>query len=142
MPVATSETAVAYLKRRGIPEHLATEAGVRFIHLREGQSAVLFPMRDESGCFIAAHARSIVDDRKKTRGPKKICVFATPAAVNADVFAVTEGPIDALSLALAGLSTIAHGSSTLRRRSIQTMSRQETTASIRIRLGMQPSHSS
>jgi len=107
VPVADSETAVAYLKRRGIPEHLATEAGLRFTHMREGQPAVLFPMRNENGSYIAAHARSIVDDRKKTRGPKKVCVFATPAAFNAHVLAVTEAPIDALSLALAGLPTIA-----------------------------------
>lgn len=119
--------AVAYLESRGIPADLATAAGTAYSPawpfskdnpdnpqkpVWVNAPAVVFSIRDENiPCNIIAAAGRRLDEwegkNKITFGPKALGVFATAGALNADPVAITEAPIDALSLALAGLPAIA-----------------------------------
>jgi hypothetical protein len=96
----------AYLQGRGIPLELANKAGVRF-GLSYGQPAVWFPVRDLEGTLVAVQACHIADGAKRTYGPKKLGVYATPGALTAHPTVLVEAPIDALSLAACGLPAIA-----------------------------------
>lgn len=115
VPIADAPEALAYLSGRGIPSELAIEAGLRFCPTwsttadadRQGWPAVVFPMRDRDGAFLAAHGRAIRGPRKLTRGPTSSTVFATPGALTASTFAITEGPMDAISLALCDVPAVA-----------------------------------
>jgi len=115
VPIGDAPEALAYMGGRSIPGELATEAGLRFCATwsaaadadRHGWPAVVFPMRDQGGNLIAAHGRAIRGPRKLTRGPTSSTVFATPGALSASTFAITEGPMDALSLAFCGLPAVA-----------------------------------
>jgi len=104
--------AADYLKSRGIPVDLAqaTNCGYAPAWGNIGQ-AVVFPIVNETGAAIAANGRAITettpDKQKRTYGPKSTGAFITPGALKADPVAITEAPIDALSLALAGLPAIA-----------------------------------
>lgn len=118
VPVAESAVALAYLRTRGIPAELATAATLRFVpawgahaglagETGSGSPAIVFPMRDQAGAHCAAHGRALQGPGKLTRGPTSAAVFATPGAIDADVVALTEGPMDALSLALCGVPALA-----------------------------------
>ena len=101
-----------YLHKRAIPSELAAAAGVRFATNWYGWTskpgaAVLFPIRDEAGQLVAVDSRFTDSERKLAAGGKSRGVFATPGALKAPVLAVTEAPIDALSLAAAGVPAIA-----------------------------------
>ena len=96
----------AYLQRRGIALTLAHTAGVRF-GLSYGQPAVWFPVKDLKGTLVAVQACHIADGAKRTYGPKKLGVYATPGALAAHPTVLVEAPIDALSLAACGLPAIA-----------------------------------
>ncbi len=104
-----------YLIRRGIPEPLAVAAGARYSPTWYGRPAVVFPSRNADGRLKAAQGRLITDPQK---GPNKLSagpiasgVFATPGAWDAikanQPVAIAEAPIDALSLAAAGLPAFA-----------------------------------
>lgn len=77
-----------------------------------GRPAMVFPLRDQSGALKGVHAR-YVDEREtpksRTLGDKKSAIFATSDALLPALPAliVTEAPLDALSLALAGYPAIA-----------------------------------
>ena len=99
-----------YLRRRGIPARLAEASGVRFYSAWYGRPALLFPIQNEAGELIAVSGRFI--DRRKcpktqTAGRKSCGVFSTPGALTAEIVSVVEGEIDALSLALYGLPSVA-----------------------------------
>lgn len=100
----------AYLEGRGIPADAVAEAGVRFSPDWYGRPAVLFPILDRAGALVAVNGR-FVDGRgnPKTQsgGPKSLGVFATPGALSAQLVAVCEAPIDALSLWLCGIAAVA-----------------------------------
>lgn len=108
----TGTPAAAYLESRGIPEDLARAARCAYAPAwgSVGQ-AVVFPIVSEAGKSIAANGRAITettpDKQKRTYGPKIGGAFLTPGALEADPVAITEAPIDALTLALAGLPAIA-----------------------------------
>jgi hypothetical protein len=98
-----------YLLGRRVPLHVAAAAGVRFTRAWYGRPAALFPVRDRAGELVAVSGRCI-DDRTPptlTGGPKSGGVFATPAALAAEPLVITEAPIDALSLAAAGVPAVA-----------------------------------
>jgi hypothetical protein len=96
-----------YLAGRGIPEDLAAAAGVRYARDWFGSAAVVFPMVDRAGQIVAAQGRSVTGRRLLADGPKRLGVFLTPGALEADPVVVVEAPIDGLSLALCGLAAIA-----------------------------------
>jgi hypothetical protein len=101
-----------YLERRGIPVDVAVAAGVLYAASWCGRPAVVFPLRDRSGAVVAADGRYVDDgDRPKARtgGEKRLGVFATPGALEAEVVAVVEAPICALSLASAAMPALALG---------------------------------
>jgi hypothetical protein len=107
----------AYLESRGIPADVAAAAGVRFgtwwtrndvTEKPEQFQAVIFPIQDAEGRLVAAQARAITGDLKRTRGERKTGIFeATPGALEAPRLALCEAPIDALALAAVGLPAIA-----------------------------------
>jgi len=104
----------AYLRRRGVPVDVAERAGVKFgAWWREGEGraepfdAVIFPVTDAGGNIVAAQARAINDDTKRTGGDKSLGVFITTPGARAARIAITEAPIDALVLAACGLPSIA-----------------------------------
>jgi hypothetical protein len=99
----------AYLEGRGIPADLATAAGVLFANSwgKDIRGAVVFSVFGVTGDPIAAQGRAIEGSGKQTRGPLKLGIFYTPGALDADTVAICEAPIDALSLAAAGLPSIA-----------------------------------
>lgn len=114
--------AEAYLLSRGIPSELAQAARCRY-HPTWGRTsggsagigpAVIFPFYGEDGQSVAGSGRAIRGDvpsrlKSRTYGPKSAGIFFTPGALDADPVAITEAPIDALSLSLAGLPSFAVG---------------------------------
>lgn len=100
----------AYLEGRGIPLAVAAAAGVRYAASWAGHPAVVFPVADRAGGVRAAQGRYLRDDvspTKRTGGPSKLGVFATPGALEAETIVVVEAPIDALSLHVAGVPAVA-----------------------------------
>jgi DNA primase len=103
---------VEYLIARKICEQVAERAGVRFAADFYGRPAVLFPVRDHAGDCVAVNGRYIdgrSDPKTRVAGRKKLSVFATCAAFNAERLVICEAPIDALSLAICGAPSIALG---------------------------------
>jgi hypothetical protein len=97
-----------YLESRGIPWALAGFAGVKHSgNWDNGGPAVVFPVRDGDGNLVAAQGRFIRERGFRTLGPRSLGLFGTERAFTADVCAIVEAPIDALTLAIAGLPTVA-----------------------------------
>jgi hypothetical protein len=118
----------AYLRDRGIDDELAYEAGIRYadrfeVRDTEGKAwtreerCILFPFRDRAGQVVAVNIRFIdvpsSDQKRKTvtLGPRNSGAFMGPIGVadplRRDPIVVVEGPIDALSLAMAGVPALA-----------------------------------
>ena len=98
-----------YLQSRGIPEPIATAAGVKFSASWPGLDTpcVVFPVYDASGLQVAAQARSIKDSEKRTAGSVSCGLFTPFGAIEGDCIILTEAPIDALSLGAAGIAAAA-----------------------------------
>jgi DNA primase len=109
-PLAGSDGAL-YLERRGISGRIAQESGVRFSPNWYGRSqAVVFPILNRRGELIAANGRYInesVKPKTQTAGRKKHGVFASPDALSKPLVAVTEAPLDALTLWRLGIPAVA-----------------------------------
>jgi Toprim-like len=99
-----------YISSRGILVDLAQESGVRFGRVN-GRPAVIFPVRDQVGLPVAMNARFLTIARGQPKGASsgliELGVFATPGALQAPRVAICEAPLDALSLATAGLPAVA-----------------------------------
>jgi hypothetical protein len=76
-----------------------------------GLPALIFAVRDHLGVVVAVSSRYINPRNPKekafSKGLVRLGGFQTPGALTADVVGIVEGPIDALSLALCGLPSIA-----------------------------------
>lgn len=100
-----------YLTGRGIPLETARAAGVKYHGAWFGKAAVVFPIRNPAGELVAAEGRYIQvgpkDPKTRCAGEKRLGAFATAGAWAADPVGVCEGPCDALTLAAAGLPTLA-----------------------------------
>lgn len=108
-PLPGSPGAV-YLRQRSIPASFAQLAGVRYSPLWYGRPAVLFPIRDQKGRLVAVNGRFTREQnalRTMTGGTRSLGLFVTPSALAAQVVAITEGPMDALSLACCHLPALA-----------------------------------
>ena len=108
IPIADTQGA-RYLALRGIRAELATAAGVLYAPAFFNRPAVLFPLRDRTGALVGLSGRYIDQGAPKARtvGRKKLGAFATLGAFKGEPWVITEGPIDALSLAVAGVPAIA-----------------------------------
>lgn len=102
----------AYLARRALAVDLCERARVMFSPSWFGHPATVFPAYDGAGRLTGAQGRFI---NGKTN-PKALTfgigamfsgAFWTPGAQEAPLLALTEAPIDALSLALCGLPSVA-----------------------------------
>jgi phage/plasmid primase-like uncharacterized protein len=103
-------TGARYLAGRGIALELAIAASVRWAANWYGRPAVVFPLRDRGGQLVALQGRHTDgrdDPKAHDCGRKSAGVFATPGALEAATVVVTEAPIDALSLATAGVPAVA-----------------------------------
>ena len=98
-----------YLTDRGITSGIAAAAGSLFALKFFGRTAVVFPMSSSDGTTVAVHGRYIDggEPRMRTAGPKTSGVFTSTGLIDVGVIAVTEAPIDALSLAVLGMPAIA-----------------------------------
>lgn len=100
----------AYLRWRGIPTPLAQAAGVRYTPRWYWRPAVLFPLHDQANQLVAASGRFLTNRcalKTLTGGTKSLGVFATPGVWNSPRIALTEGPLDALTLADCYLPAVA-----------------------------------
>jgi DNA primase len=100
-----------YLASRGIPERIASAAGVRFLSTLYDRPAVLFPF-EQSGAPVAFQARYIdgKSDGHRAQGPKSEGAFLTaPDALRSAAIVLCEAPIDALSMAACGVPAVALG---------------------------------
>lgn len=98
-----------YLAGRGIPLALAQGAGAMFVPDYFGRPAVVFPLRDKAGAACGVHGRYTdgrSDPKSRTYPAGHNGAIYTAGALAGDVLAVTEAPIDALTLALAGLPAV------------------------------------
>lgn len=107
-------TGADYLLSRGLTIEIAHEAGTRFSRDFYGRPAVVFPLRDKQGQFVAAQGRYLADGsgpKARTVGDKKLGAFTTSglweAIAGGAPLVVCEAPIDALSLALCGFPALA-----------------------------------
>lgn len=100
---------VRYLERRGIRRDLAAASGVRYSTDWYGRPAVLFPIVGQPSRVIAWQGRHIDDGEPRMHddGPKGAGVFVTAGALAAEVVAIVEAPIDALSLAACSIPAVA-----------------------------------
>lgn len=112
-----------YLASRGIDKELAISSGCGFGYWKhwieneygsyslKKDKRVVFPIHNQEGQLIALSARAISSDslepKQIVKGYKSLGVFATPRALDSDTLIITEAPIDALSLAMAGFPAVA-----------------------------------
>ena len=101
----------AFLEGRGIDPVAAAAHDVRFHRNWLGRGpAVVFAIRDRAGKLVAAQGRFIdpkTYPKAMTVGALSAGVFRTAAALDVDVVAITEAPLDALSIAVSGLPSLA-----------------------------------
>lgn len=112
-PGTLSNTPAAdYLSRRGITPACAMGCRAHYHpNWLHGGAAVLFPLYDAQGALVAAQGRYLhpVDDTPKVKsvGTVKQGAFLTPHALDGRRMLITEAPIDAMTLALAGYPALA-----------------------------------
>lgn len=117
LPAVEGTPGAAYLRGRGVSVEVASAAGVRFARRwmpddrdAPSRAAIVFPIYDRAGELVAVQGRYTDDAgsaKAKTRGPKSKGVFAAAGAFDVPPFILTEAPIDALSLAVAGFPAVA-----------------------------------
>lgn len=103
------------LRERGFPASdfgPALVSGVEFAPRFYGRPALAFPLRDRAGTVVAAHGRFVDGKRNppsQTAGPKSDGLFSISGALDQTMPAIliTEAPLDALSLAVAGYPAVA-----------------------------------
>src|SRR5580765_945506 len=99
-----------YVENRGIPVHIAHEAGVRFDSDWNGRAAVIVPMRDFDGNLCSVHGRYLEQtgqqDKMLTIGPGGGAISVLRGWRDEPIILV-EGLFDALSLAVCGRSSVA-----------------------------------
>jgi len=100
-----------YLSRRGIDPAAAAANDTRFHPNWLGRGdAVVFGIRDRAGNIVAAQGRfvdPVTQPKALTIGALSSGVYRTAAALDVEIVAITEAPIDALSLAVCGVPAIA-----------------------------------
>jgi DNA primase len=125
-PRLGDDPAAAYLESRGIPLAIAVASDARYFSrwphwersargewvLRHTSRRVVFPVRDQSGHLVAIQGRVIASHepgpKVVTRGDLGAGLFQTDEyALSGKWIVLVEAPIDALSLAAAGVPAVA-----------------------------------
>jgi len=57
--IEDAPAAMDYLIHRGLPSNVVVAAGVRYVSNWHGHPAIVFPMRNEQGAYVAANGRYI-----------------------------------------------------------------------------------
>lgn len=113
-----------YLHGRGIDEEVARAAGLRYAdqfvvrdtegkEWRRNERCIWFPFTDRAGAVVAINIRFIdvpsTDQKRKTLtlGPRNLGAFMVDDPLRGEPIVVVEGPIDALSLGMAGVPALA-----------------------------------
>lgn len=99
-----------YLAGRGVPDALASVAGVRYTSNWFGSPAVLFGVYDRVGQLVAVAGRYLspsAEPKARTAGRISQGVWSAPGALDAPYVVVCEAPIDALSLLACGVPAVA-----------------------------------
>lgn len=107
--------AAEFIESRGIPTELAQTAGIKYhetwpFEIDDNWAnlpAVVFPVRGEGGKLVAAQGRRLDTKGFTTLGNRLWGVFSTRTAIAVDTLTIAEGPLDALSLELAGMPAVA-----------------------------------
>ena len=109
-PLANSPGAT-YLASRGIDPGAADAHDTRYHANWLGRGpAIVFAIRDRAGNLVAAQGRFIdpkTQPKAMTVGALSAGVYRTAAALDVDIVAITEAPLDALAIAVSGLPAIA-----------------------------------
>jgi hypothetical protein len=124
-PRASHDPGAEYLAARGISRQVAAASDARYVArwphwvrspngewvLQSSSRRVVFPVHDRIGQLVAIQGRVIDADeygpKVITRGDLGAGVFVTCGAFQGKVLVIVEAPIDALSLATAGLPAVA-----------------------------------
>jgi 5S rRNA maturation endonuclease (ribonuclease M5) len=109
VPLADTRGA-RYLAGRGIPLDLAGGAGVVYVRRWYGRPGVVYPLRDQDGALAAVGVRYVdgcSDPKTRVGGRLKYGAFTMTGAFSGDTVVIVEGPADALSMALCGVSAVA-----------------------------------
>jgi hypothetical protein len=102
-----------YLASRGIPLEVAEAHDVRYgRRFLQARACILFPFLDrDRSAIVAVNARYLdgqtARDKTQTAGPRSLGAFWSPAALERKPVVVVEGPMDMLSLAVAGIPSLA-----------------------------------
>ena len=100
----------SYLKRRGIPLHVADDNGVRYEGDFGGRPAIVVALRDRDDRLTSVHGRYIHTSRGQNKmltiGPGNGCVML-PGGWRAEPLILVEGLFDVLSLATCGHAAVA-----------------------------------
>ena len=131
-PRVTTDPGALYLASRGVPLHVAQACGARYLAawphwevktdgrwvLRATSRRVVFPVLDQNRRLTAIQGRVVAQaeygPKVLTRGDLSAGVFQTSQDALAGAFVViVEAPIDALSLAAAGMQAVALCGTTL-----------------------------
>lgn len=107
----TDTPGATYIEARGIDPEAAAKNDVRFhANWLELGPAIVFAVRNTSGRVVAAQGRFIdpgTSPKAKTIGSLRSGVYRTVAALDVDVVAIAEAPLDALSIAISGVPSLA-----------------------------------
>jgi len=110
-PLADNSYAKNYVVGRKIPLDVATAAGLGWLS-KGGKLWIAAPFLDQHGTTVAWQRRAVgevpEDERHMTDGRKGHGLFFT-GPLEQSVIAITEGVFDALSLAVAGIGSVAIG---------------------------------
>jgi hypothetical protein len=113
-----AERARDYFRHRGL--NVRTVQGLDVAYVNRWPSprigpALAFAFRDQQGEVVAVQGRAITPNvfcPHPAAGLKRLGVFATTSAFDVCPFAITEAPIDAVSLLVVGVKAVATGGTT------------------------------
>ncbi len=109
-PIKPKDRAVEYLKSRGIPEEIAEKYEISTSNKKGEENIMLFPFYDENGNLLYVKCRNM-DYQKDSAGSKEYgwhkdmqpILFGMKQCVDFERLIITEGQLDSLSVATAGI---------------------------------------
>lgn len=106
--IEVKEGAVEYLMKRAIPEDICKEYEITTS--KDNKDVLVFPFKDEAGELRFIKYRNMIFQKGVTKGSKEWCekdcmpiLFGMNHCTDTEQIVITEGQIDSLSLAAAGI---------------------------------------